>query len=188
MNKQTKISVFLIVCFSIICLTSCSRKVSTSIPIGEDELPDMIMHEATYVFGDAGRRPLIMDADVITVYSGKNGRTLLENLTFVQEEESEEGVSHVEMEGSCDSAYINSDNSVAKMTGNVRLTKKTDNFTIECDSLEWDDDKQIINTESNVYVKYEDGTELKAIGFSAQLEDNIYEFGQIIEGRYKDEN
>lgn len=169
-------------------MVSCGRKTSVSIPVGEDELPDMIMHEATYVFGDAGRRPLIMGAELITVYSGDNGRTLLENLTFTQEDTDEDGETYVEMEGSCDSAYINSENSIAKMSGNVRLTKKTDNFTIECESLEWDDDKQIINTESFVHVVYEDGTELKAIGFSAQLDDNIYEFGRIIEGRYKDEN
>lgn len=171
----------------VLCTSSCKKVETDSVPIGEQELPDMIMYKATYVFGERDRRPLILNAETITIYTQNNGRTLLENAVFTQEEKDENGLPHVEIEGSCDSASINEDNTVAKLFGNVKLNKKSDNFTIECDTLEWNDEYQTISTDSAVHVVYGDGTELTAVGFSARLDDNIYEFGEIIEGRYTNE-
>lgn len=176
MSKKHRFVFLLVLLVSILCLTSCKKSFSDSVPQGEAELPDMIMHDATYIFGEKDRRPLVLTAQTITIYSGKTGRTLIENATFEQED----------LDGSCESGFINADNTVAKLSGSVRLHKTSDNFTIECDNLEWNDELQTISSDSEVYVVYEDGTELKAIGFYAQLDDNIYEFGQIIEGRYTD--
>jgi len=177
----------MLILFSFFTLIGCKRTISGQIPEGEQELPDMIMHEATYIFGEKNIRPLVMKAETITIFSGDDGRTILKNASFIQEEKDDEGKLYTEMYGSCEDALINSDNTIAKMSGNVKLVKKTDNFSIECHDLEWNDKKQTIKTDSEVKVVYEDGTELKAIGFSAQLDDNIYEFGKIIEGRYSDE-
>lgn len=140
----------------------------------------MIMHKATYIFGEKDKRPLIMDADTITVYSGKMGRTILEKAFFVQEDEG--------LKGQCDSAEVNKDNTIAQLQGNVKLSKSTDDFEIECELLTWDDEEQTISSDGEVLVKYGNGTQLQAIGFLAKLNDNVYEFGQIVEGRYTDED
>ncbi len=119
-----------------------------------------------------------MKASRITVFNRKTDRTELENINFYQDDE---------MTGSCDTAVVTDNNNNAQLTGNIKLYKKTDNFTIMCDSLTWDNKNQIISTQGIVDVKYEDGTTIKAKGFTAQLDDNIYEFNQIMEGSYESE-
>lgn len=164
----------------LVCFVSCKKPTITRTGAYDIELPDMVMHQATYLFGEMDKKPLVMNAETITVYSGRNGRTLLEKTSFIQEDEG--------LEGSCDNASVNSSNTIATLEGNVKLKKKTDDFEIECDILIWNDEEQTITSDSEVMVKYGDGTELQAIGFLAKLDDNIYEFGKIIEGRFTDED
>lgn len=144
------------------------------------------MTDATYTFGEKGRRPVVMEATCITIYSKNSDKTILENINFHQEEEHD-GVVSTEMSGSCDSAIVTGNNTNAALSGNIVLYKKSDNFTIKCDNLLWDNKSQIIKTDGLVDVTYEDGTKLKAKGFTAQLDDNIYEFEQILEGSYTSE-
>lgn len=187
MKLGVRLFCLLLVLVTLFSFVSCKKIQRNEIPSGEQELPDMILNNATYIFGEKARRPLVMEAQTITIFTGSNGRTLLEKATFVQEEKDTNGQTYTELEGRCDSASINEKNTIAKLEGNVRLVKKSDNFEIQCERLEWNDESQIISTDSDVRVVYGDGTELKAIGFSAQLNDNIYEFGEIIEGRYVNE-
>lgn len=185
--KKRNIVLILVLFLVLTWLVSC-KKNQGYIPLGEQELPDMVMHNATYTFGEKNRRPLTMKAQTITIFSGENGRTILENTTFTQEETGTDGEKYTELSGTCDKATVNSANSEAKLSGNVRLEKKSDKFVIFCDNLSWNDDNQVISTDSEVYVSYDDGTTLKAVGFSAMLDDNSYEFGRIIEGRFTSEN
>ncbi len=136
------------------------------------------MTQATYSFGEKGRTPVVMKAEKITIFSKKTDRTELEKITFNQDDE---------MTGSCDSAVVTEKNNRAELSGNIRLYKKTDNYIIMCENLVWDNKSQIISTEGIVDVEYEDGTKIKAKGFTAQLNENIYEFGEIVEGSYESE-
>ncbi len=167
--------------------TGCSSGSSKGIPESEDELPDMIMNNAVYSFGDSGRNPVVMTAAEIKIYRGHNPRTLLSDISFVQYGEDETGKTVEELSGHCDSATVTDKNTKAKLTGNVWLTKRSDNFTIDCSVLTWNDDKQEINSDGNVHVLYEDSMEINAKGFNAKLDENIYEFGKIENGRFTDD-
>lgn len=180
MKKRHVVLLLTAVLFSLFFLSSCKKLMRSEIPEGERELPDIIMHGATYIFGQQDNEPLVMNAQTITMYTGKGGRTILEDVSFHQEDDG--------LEGSCDNAYVNEKNTVATLSGNIRLAKKSDEFEIECDDLKWDDEAHIITSDGYVFVTYEDGMKMKAIGFSAQLDDNIYEFGEIIEGRFTSED
>ena len=162
------------------CLASCGKVNESSGSTEEEELPDMIMTDASYTFGESGRRPVIMSASKITIYSSKADKTVLVDIKFQQEDENKE----IEMEGRCNYAVVTENNSKAELHGDIHLFKKTDNFSIICNDLIWDNDKQTIHTSGVVSVVYEDNTKMRARGFSAQLDENIYEFETILEGSY----
>ena len=61
-------------------MVSCS-KISSEIPIGEQELPDMVLQDAKYILGQENEKPLIMEARTITIYNNERVTTL-ENVSF----------------------------------------------------------------------------------------------------------
>ncbi len=67
------------------------------------------------------------------------------------------------------------------------MYKKSDNLTIDCDNLLWDDSEQTMSTDGTVHLVYKDGTELTAEGFTAMLETNTYEFRKITQGVFTEE-
>lgn len=135
-------------------------------------MPDLILREATYTFGQPDRNPLTLNAEEISIW--QDTRTAMKKVVFNQNDE---------LTGTCDEA-TSSDNKRVNLKGNVKLSKVTDNVKIECDSLNWDDDTQTISSDGLVSLVYKDGTEITAEGFSALLEENKYEFKKIVEGRY----
>ena len=161
------------------CFVSC-RKASDEIPVTEKELPDMILENARYTFGQPGRKPVIMQADKITVMK-ENLKTELENVTFSQM--SEDG-DYIEMSGSCDKA-VSINNRHATLTGNVKLHKITDQIEIECNELDWDDEHGILKSPGWVRVQYQNGTDMTAKGFTAKLNENVYTFEKLENGIYR---
>lgn len=139
--------------------------------------PDMVLEKATYTFKQSSREPLILNADLITVWP--DGTTELEKVSFSQSEDGEK-----ELWGSCDTAKSQNEN-IISMSGHVQLFRKTDNIEIICNNLEWNDELQKISAKGPVYVKYQDGTSIQAEDFSADLGVNDYSFGKIVEGRYE---
>ncbi len=249
-------------------LASC-RRVRPDKDGTEDTLPDMVLTDATYTFGESGRTPVIMYASKITIYSKEEDRTALVGIRFEQlpknaesstapgaedephgkntsgsnagntennasdsassqinadaentetvakahpnaPVESELGTtrdkddrernaisgskagdnesSHPfsDMYGSCNYAVITKNNTVAELRGDIVLHKSSDNFTIRCNDLIWNNEEQTLYTSGIVNVSYEDNTSLRARGFSAKLNENLYEFDTIIEGKYSD--
>ena len=54
-------------------------------------------------------------------------------------------------------------------------------------ALIWDDNNQEIKADGNVTVKYKNGTSITGTGFKALLNENVYEFKTIYEGKYTGE-
>lgn len=183
MNKKTAgTAVFLFFSlFLILCTVSCSRA-GLEKAVTDEELPDMIMTEASYTLGRPDRTPLRMQARTITIYSERN-RTVLEEPVFTQKAKDSE---EIELEGSCKRAE-SFDNENVTLEGNVRVMKKSDNVTIECDNLIWDDKTSSLSTDGLVKLSYKDGTRMTARGFRALLDSDTYEFTEILEGRYSDD-
>lgn len=179
MRVRHNIGAIAITCLILVfSLASCVKSAQTDNRANTENLPDMVMTNATYIFGEKGRSPVVMNAKKITIYNRETDKTELENINFHQEDE---------MTGSCERAVVTDNNNNARLSGNISLYKKTDNFTIMCDSLTWDNRKQVISTEGIVDVEYQDGTIIRAKGFTAKLDDNIYEFKEIIKGSYDSE-
>lgn len=154
-------------------MVSCS-KISSEIPIGEQELPDMVLQDAKYILGQENEEPLIMQARTITIYKTERGTTL-EKVSFSRGEN---------LSGSCRKAVINSDNTHASLSGDVTIHKSdSDNdITIEAQEIVWDEEENTISCEGEVLVIYGDGTRIRADRFFAAFDEDLYEFGRIIEG------
>jgi len=131
----------------------------------------MVLYDSTYRFGRPDSDVLEMRAETITIYSNSN-LTILENASFSQADD---------LFGTCDHAE-STENTKVTLSGHVHVEKKSDNLVIDCDNLEWDDDSRIMSTEGRVHVTYDDGTSLDAIGFTALLDSNVYEFRVIEKG------
>ena len=157
-------------------MASCSRSDSGEIPIGEQDLPDMLMNDAVYTLSQKDESPMVMQAQQILIY-GSGRDTVLEYVSFTR------GSS---LEGSCNKASVSSDNRHATLTGDVRVVVAGDDGTtvIETDSVVWDGTDSSLTCSGEVTVTYGDGTRIRAMGFSAVTDDNLYEFGSILEGTF----
>ncbi len=158
-------------------LISCSSKGNETVPLGEQELPDMILEDVQYTLGRTGEDALIMNAKSMTVYKSEKG-TILEDVRFKQDNESG-------LEGSCEIATLDEDREKATLSGNVTIYRQADNLTINASSIEWDNKERSLKSNGEVSVFYEDGTQIIAEGFSAYLDENDFEFGKILEGIIK---
>ena len=157
-------------------LVSC-KKLPSSIPIGEQELPDMVLTDARYVLGQEDEDPLIMTASSMTIYKTERD-TVLENVTFSR---------GTTLSGTCGHASIKSDNRHAVLSGGVTIHQVDgdNDTTIQAEEIIWDEDENSIICEGEVLVIYGDGTRIRAERFSALFDDNRYEFGKIIEGTFE---
>ena len=167
---------FLLAVLLILSLASCSRSGSGEIPIGEQELPDMVMKDAVYTLSQKDDSPMVMQAGLISIY-GTGRDTVLENVSFSR------GISLV---GNCAKATVSSDNKHATLSGNVwvKLTDDDNTTVIEADSVVWDGNDNSLMCSGEVTVSYGDGTRIRAKGFSAVADENLYEFGTILEGTF----
>ena len=136
----------------------------------------MVMKDAVYTLSQKDDSPMVMQAELISIY-GTGRDTVLENVSFRRGDS---------LEGSCAKATVSSDNNHATLSGNVRV-KMTDNDSttvIETDSVVWDGTDSSLMCSGEVTVSYGDGTRIRAEGFSAVADENLYEFGTILEGTF----
>ena len=166
-----KISLMLFLLFAFV---SCSKTTTENVPLGEQELPDMILEKAQYTLGRPNETALLMEATKIEIYKSSKGTTM-EEVKFHQA--SQDG-----FEGSCGYAQIDEGSNHAVLSDTVEIRRQTDNLQIYAQSIEWDNEEMTLQTTGNVLVVYEDGTEIEAQGFFANLDENNFEFGSIIRG------
>lgn len=157
-----------------ILLTASSCRKADDIQIrSEGILPDMVMEKATYVFGRPDNTPLIITADRITVYSSSS-EVFFENLSFTQE--------NGKLSGSCDSGSSLDEEKII-LSGSVEIYNSEDDIKISAEEVLWDDESKIVTSEGVVKVVFEGKNSIVAKGFSANMDENLYEFDIITEGR-----
>lgn len=173
--KATHMACLLLV-FLVIITVSCNRNGSGGIPIGEQELPDMVLENAEYTLSQKDDSPMVMQASRITI-NGSGRDTVLENVSFRRGST---------LSGSCGKAVVSSDNKHATLSGVVRIELEDDGNTsvIETPDIIWDDTDNSLTCTGEVTVTYGDGTRIRAAGFSAVVDENLYEFGTILEGTF----
>ena len=166
----------LLLAFLVIITVSCNRFGSGEIPIGEQELPDMILENAEYTLSQKDDSPMVMMASRISIY-GSGRDTVLENVSFSR---------GTTLSGSCGKAVVSSDNKHATLSGTVRIELEDSGNTsvIETPDIVWDGTDNSLTCTGEVTVTYGDGTRIRASGFSAVVDENLYEFGTILEGTF----
>lgn len=157
---------------TLLLLVSCTRNAQQSIPIGEQQLPDMVMEDAVYVMGQGGQKPLAISATTITIYRSEKG-TIIEKAIFDRED----------FNGQCEHLVISQDAQWATLEGNVTITKKADAITIRTQNITWDQESESFSCDGEVEISYGEGTTLRAIGLYAKLSENLFEFSEVLEGR-----
>lgn len=174
--KATHMACLLLVFLVILTAASCSRTGSGGIPIGEQELPDMILEDAEYTLSQKDDSPMVMQASLISIY-GSGRDTVLENVSFKRGST---------LSGSCGKAVVSSDNRHATLSGVVRIELVDNGSTsvIETPDIIWDGTDNSLTCTGEVTVTYGDGTRIRAAGFSAVVDENLYEFGTILEGTF----
>ena len=174
--KATHMACILLALLVITTAASCSRAGSGGIPIGEQELPDMILEDAEYTLSQKNDNPMVMKASRISIY-GSGRDTVLENVSFRRGDT---------LSGSCGKAVVSSDNNHAVLSGVVRIELEDNGNTslIETPDIIWDGTDNSLTCTGEVLVTYGDGTRIRAAGFSAVVDENLYEFGTILEGTF----
>ena len=176
-NKNKKLKTFFARYLAIFTLvfSSCSKN-SYDIPFEEQEHPEMIITNGTYVLGKGNMNDLVLKASTISVYSGQSiPRTELQEVSF--------NVGEL-LWGNCEQVCVSDNNNKASLVGSVIINGNNDEqtFVIKTDSIYWDNETGELFTEDNVLLWYDNGTEIEAIGMVAYPEENLYEFKTLVKG------
>lgn len=176
---KKKIVLCLILIIILFTSISCGSKdiVEENIDIGEIEHPDLIFEDVNYTIGESGIFPIFIKAKFIKIYQEKE-LTVLEGISFIQENDNKSVI----MTGSCDEARIENESYNATLIGEVILNRPLDKLTIKSDNLEFDYQNQIIKTDKDVILKYNEGNEIDGTGLTCDFLNSIYEFDRINKG------
>lgn len=160
----------------LVSTTSC-RKADVSDIKAQGVLPDIVMEDATYVFGRPDNSPLVITAGKITVYNSTS-EVIFENLSFTREDGK--------ISGSCLEGHSYDEQEI-HLAGSVEIFNSEDDAKISAADVIWNDTDKTIVSDSEVSVVFEGQNKVTGVGFSANINRNTYEFDQIIEGRFEDE-
>ncbi|MCR5761348.1 MAG: LPS export ABC transporter periplasmic protein LptC [Sphaerochaetaceae bacterium] len=160
----------------LILSVSCSKGGQSSVRT-EGLLPDIIMENATYVFGDPDSQPLKIQASEIKVFN-KTKEVYFTGITFTQEDGK--------ISGSCKSGK-SLENKVISLEGEVSVYNSEDDVRILAEKILWDDEYKELTSDGVVTVVYETDNTVTGEGFTAKINENVYEFDKITEGRFESE-
>ncbi|HAF85823.1 MAG TPA: LPS export ABC transporter periplasmic protein LptC [Sphaerochaeta sp.] len=169
----------MILALFVLSLSSCTME--TQIPLSAEtyDFPDISLMQATYVLGRSGESPLTITADEIAIFE-KTNQAKLKSLQFSQlDQEGEASLS-----GRADSATVNTKTYDAQLFGNILVTQKEEDFTIEAEQLLWLHDEQILQSteESTIRILFDGGQTLEGRGFKGNLKTGTYEFTKQSQG------
>jgi len=176
---KKKIALCLILIIVLFTSLSCRSKEieNDDINIGEIEHPDIIFENVNYTIGEKGILPIYIKAKSIKIYQEKK-LTVLEGVNFTQEDDNK----NIVMTGSCDEAEIENESYNATLRGEVILNRPLDKLTIKSENLDFDYQKQLIETDKNVILKYNEGNEIDGTGLTCDFLNSVYEFDRINKG------
>lgn len=154
-----------------------SAYVEEEIKKNEIEYPDIQLFNSNYNIGREG----INNIKVTATKSERNftkGISSFDNVSFSQDN----------LSGNCDTAIANEDNQTVTLKGNVIISKTGDKnpFTINADEILWDNEKQILSADGEVFVTT-DNFSINGYGLNANIGQGVFEFGKILMGRLEND-
>lgn len=169
----------MILALIILSLSSCTMESQALLEPKTYEFPDISLTQATYVLGRSGEPKLTITADEIAIYE-KTKEARLKGLHFSQQDENGESL----LSGRADSATVNTETYDATLIGNILVTQKAEDFTIEAEQLFWLHDEQVLQSEEDAGVRilYDGGQSIEGRGFKGNLKSGLYQFTGLTEG------
>lgn len=176
---STKSLLGMILALLILSLSSCTMESQLPLSSRTYEFPDVSLTEATYVLGRSGEPKLTITAEKIDIFE-KNNKAELKQIQFSQLDEEGESL----LSGRADSATVNTETYDATLFGNILVTQKEEDFTIEAEQLLWLHDEQLLQSAENspVRIVFDGGQSLDGRGFKGNLKTGLYEFTGQVEG------
>ena len=176
---STKGFLGMILALLVLSLSSCTMESQIPLSSRTYDFPDINLMQATYVLGRSGESPLTITAEEIAIYE-KTNQAKLKGLQFSQLDQMGE----VLLSGTADSATVNTKTYDAQLFGNILVTQKEEDFTIEAEQLLWLHDEQIFQSveESPIRILFDEGQTLEGSGFKGNLKTGTYEFTKYAQG------
>jgi len=176
---STKSLLGMILALLVLSLSSCTMESQVPLSSKTYEFPDISLTEATYVLGRSGESPLTITASEIAIFE-KTNQAKLKGLEFAQLDQEGKTL----LSGRADSATVNTDTYDTQLFGNILVTQKEEDFTIEAEQLLWLHDEQVLQSteDSPVYILFDGGQTLEGRGFKGNLKTGTYEFTKQVEG------
>lgn len=165
-------------CALCLLFLSCSPSEGQNAYTEDIEHPDMAFTRVVYTLGRSEFPPVQMNAAEMELYNDQN-LALLHDVTFTQTDED----GNLLMSGTCQEARVNTSTYQTLLTGPVYIQRPQDKLAITGEDITWDNDKQRISTDKNVFLEYDSGSEIHGVGLSCDFRTSHYEFDQITEGR-----
>lgn len=170
-----KIAIFLLLLF---LLFSCSKHDSSN-EISTTSHPDMILNNAEYIIYQKDGNPITLHADKLEFYTEDNYAKAT-NLSFTTSKEDKSDL----IEGTSDEGTIYIKEKIIEMTGNVEFRKIDDEMEIRSDSILYDSEKNVIESNGLVVVKSKNGS-FTGKDFKGDMQKEEYTFSSIEKGELK---
>ncbi len=169
----------MILALFVLSLSSCTMESQVPLSSKTYEFPDISLTEATYILGRSGESPLTITAEEIAIFE-KTNKAKIKGLHFSQLDQEGNPL----LSGKADSATVNTETYDAQLFGNILVTQKEEDFTIETEQLLWFHDEQIFQSteESPVRILFDGGQTLEGSGFKGNLKTGTYEFTKQAQG------
>jgi LPS export ABC transporter protein LptC len=186
LEKQIKAKKSLIEKALALLLTICGFFAACSFDYGnnqtqDDSKPDIIMLDVEYVRVRGGDVQVRLWAESAERFETANTMNL-RNFTF---EEFSDG-NEVNIAGSAGSASVEMDSGNISLTGGVKVSVESEDYTIETPELHWLDKEKQLSTSADgeVLITRSDGKNFIGRGFSADARYRTWVFESGIEGYY----
>ncbi|MDR0387005.1 MAG: LPS export ABC transporter periplasmic protein LptC [Treponema sp.] len=152
--------------------------------VGDDELPDVVMHDVQYVRVRDGNPLVRFEAEGAERYESRQTMEL-KNFSFEQFNTAADTVNAV---GRASNASVELDSGNIRMKDGVRIEVDSEDITIETKNLEWrDKERQLAaGTGEAVEIHRLDGTSFTGWGFSADARYRTWAFTGGVQGVYID--
>ena len=180
MNHTLHAAVLLLACsLALPILAGCSFDYQQAAEVEETEHPDFILEHTTYTVSRSYTDPITFTAGHAEFFS-KEHSVYLTEVTFEQKDAD----GKVIVNGSSDSATIDTDTNDTVLDGNIMLYSQTEEIRIATDTLYWDHEDQLLSSPSEVPVSvtYDDGSVVSGYGFSADFTLRAIEFAKETQG------
>lgn len=172
---------FIVLTIFIILLTSCSFINENEEQNDIIEHPDLILKDVSYTIKRDVNSSIKLASDQVEIYN-KTNLTKAQNVDFIIEDDNGES----QITGKCDELEINTDNFDVKLKGNVIFKILNPVLEIYCDTLDWNNENSILNTQDEQIKVISDNSTIIGSGLSLNIDTRYFEFKEITKGELYD--